>query len=149
MVIHTSRPEAAGTFEEMSRFLLLATVALAVAVGVSACGSSDNGSTATTVTASQAASKAPAAADKLDAADAQVLSGAQQTVNDYCNGHKASSGELTGAVATLESLIQVDPESKNASGQTVKQVTGDLAQKLKSCGAAAASRRLTAASGSS
>ena len=133
----------------MSRFLLLATVALAVAVGVSACGSSDNGSTATTATASQAASKAPAAADKLDAADAQVLSGVQQTVNDYCNGHKASSGELTGAVATLESLIQVDPESKNASGQTVKQVTTNLAQKLKSCGAAAASKRLTAASGSS
>lgn len=129
----------------MSRFLLLATVALAVAVGVSACGSSDNGSTATTVTASQAASKAPAA-DKLDAADAQVLTGAQQTVADYCDGHKASSGELTGAVATLESLNQVDPEAQNASGQTVKQVTSDLAQKLKTCGAAAASKRLTAAS---
>ena len=129
----------------MSRFLLLATVALAVAAGVSACGSSDNGSTATTVTASQAASKAPAA-DKLDAADAQVLTGAQQTVADYCDGHKASSGELTGAVATLESLNQVDPEAQNASGQTVKQVTSDLAQKLKTCGAAAASKRLTAAS---
>lgn len=132
----------------MSRFLLLASVALAVAVGVSACGSSDNGSTSTTVTASQAASKAPAAADKLDSADAQVLSGAQQTVNDYCNGHKANSGELTGAVATIESLMQIDPDSKDASGQTVKQVTSDLAQKLKSCGAAAASKRLTAASSS-
>jgi hypothetical protein len=133
----------------MSRFLLLATVALAVAVGVSACGSTDNGSTATTATASQAASKAPAAADKLDAADAQVLTGAQQTVADFCNGHKASSGELTGAVATLESLIQVDPDAKTASGQTVKQVTSDLAQKLKSCGAAAASKRLAAASSAS
>jgi hypothetical protein len=148
VVIHTSRSEPGGTFEEMSRILLLATVALAVAVGVSACGSSDNGSTATTVTASQAASKAPAA-DKLDAADAQVLTGAQQTVADYCDGHKASSGELTGAVATLESLNQVDPEAQNASGQTVKQVTSDLAQKLKTCGAAAASKRLTAASTSS
>jgi hypothetical protein len=133
----------------MSRFLLLATVALAVAVGVSACGSSDNGSTATTVTASQAASKAPAASDKLDAADAQVLSGAQKTANDYCDGHKASSGELTGAVATLESLMQVDPDAKDASGQTVTQVTSGLAQKLKSCGAAAASKRLTAATSGS
>jgi hypothetical protein len=131
----------------MHRFPLLAAVALAAVLGVSACGNSDDESSAPPATTQQAASRQPASTDKLAADDAQVLRQASKTVAQYCNGHKATKGELSGAVATVESLFEIDPAAQDASGKTVKQVTTTLAQKLHACGARSAAKGLTSRSG--
>jgi Tfp pilus assembly protein FimV len=120
---------------------LLIALAVAALVGVTGCASSDDDSSAPAPAATQAASKQPAA-DRLDAADAAILRRASQTGARYCAGHKATAGELTGAVATLESLYQIDPEAKGSDGKTVKQTTVALQRKLRACGGRSAAKRL-------
>jgi hypothetical protein len=60
----------------------------------------------------------------------------------HCARHQASAGELTGAIATLESLYEIDPGAKQADGRTVKQSATALEQRLRACGAHTAARRL-------
>jgi hypothetical protein len=122
---------------------LLATIVLAAAAGVAGCGSSDDESSAPPSTpAAQPAPKAPAAGDRLDAADAAVLRGVRKTVAQYCASHKATAGELTGAIATLESLYEVDPAAKGADGKSVKQVAVATQRRLRICGARSAAKRV-------
>jgi polyisoprenoid-binding protein YceI len=121
--------------------LALASAAVLAAAG---CGSDDD-STApppATTAASAPAAAASAAAPKLDPADAHTLAGIRQTVAQYCAGHKATAGELTGAIATLESLYEIDPDAAQADGTTVKQATTALEQRLRACGARSAAKRL-------
>ena len=90
---------------ESSRLSRLPLVGLAAAVllAASGCASDDDSSAppAATTTASQPA--APAGADRLSADDAQTLITIRHTVERYCAGHKASAGELTGAIARRRS----------------------------------------------
>jgi hypothetical protein len=117
----------------------LATVVLLAAAG---CASDDDSSTppAPTTAASQPA--APAAADRLSADDAQTLTTVRRTVERYCAGHRASAGELTGAIATLESHYEIDPGARQADGRTVQQAATAFARRLRGCGARAAAKRL-------
>jgi hypothetical protein len=128
-----------------SSALLLAAVVAAL-FGVTGCGSSDDESTSPPpATTSQAASKQPAP-DTLDAGDAAVLRQASQTAARYC-GHRATAGELTGAVATVESLYQIDPKAKGASGRTVEQTAKALERRLRACGNRSAAKRLAKLTG--
>jgi hypothetical protein len=132
----------------MHRSSFLTAIALAVVVGATGCASSDDDTTASAPpAASQPAAKQPASADRLDAADAAVLRSARQTAARYCAGHKATAGELTAAVATLESLYEIDPEAQGSGGATVEQVTVALQRKLRACGARTAARRLAKLTG--
>jgi hypothetical protein len=129
-----------------SSSLLLAVVAAAL-LGVAGCGSSDDdGSSPPPATTQSAASKQPAAAT-LDAGDAAVLRQARQVGARYCAGHKATAGELTGAVATVESLYQIDPEAKGADGRTVAQTAKAMERKLRACGGRTAAKRLAKLTG--
>jgi hypothetical protein len=125
-----------------SSALLLAVIAAAL-LGVAGCGSSDDDSSSPPpqATTSQAASKQPAA-DTLDAGDAAVLRQARQTAARYCAGRKATGGELTGAVATVESLYQIDPEAKGADGKTVAQTAKAIERTVRACGGRTAAKRL-------
>ncbi len=144
MVSRTSGRNRLASFDAMHRSssLLLAVVAAAL-LGVAGCGSSDDESSSPPpqATTSQAASKQPAA-DALDAGDAAVLRQASKTGARYCAGHKATAGELTGAVATVESLYQIDPEAKGADGKTVAQTAKAMERKLRACGGRSAAKRL-------
>jgi predicted outer membrane protein len=121
---------------------LLTAVTVAAVAGAAGCGNSDDETSAPpTATAAQAASKAPGA-DKLDAADAAVLRGVLNTVAQYCSGHKATTGEVTGAVATLESLYEIDPAALGSDGKTVKQTAVAVRRALRACGDRSASRRV-------
>jgi hypothetical protein len=130
----------------LSRLLLvgLAAVVLLAAVG---CASDDDPSAPppATTAASQpaAAAGAAAGADRLDAGDAETLRAIRQTVARYCAGHKATAGELTGAIATLESLYAIDPNASQADGTTVEQSATKLQEKLRACGARTAAKRLS------
>jgi hypothetical protein len=122
---------------------LLTAVTVAAVAGAAGCGNSDDETSAPpTATAAQAVSKAPASADKLDAADAAVLRGVLNTVAQYCSGHKATTGEVTGAVATLESLYEIDPAALGSDGKTVKQTAVAVRRALRACGDRSASRRV-------
>ena len=122
--------------------LPLVGLAAAVLLAASGCASDDDSSAppAATTTASQPA--APAGADRLSADDAQTLITIRHTVERYCAGHKASAGELTGAIATLESLYEIDPGARQADGKTVKQSATAFEQRLRACGAHTAAKRL-------
>jgi hypothetical protein len=122
--------------------LLLAGLAAVVFLAAAGCASDDDSSAppAATTTASQPA--APPVADRLSADDAQTLTTIRRTVERYCVGHKASAGELTGAIATLESLYEIDPGARLADGRTVKHSATALEQRLRACGARAAAKRL-------
>ena len=78
----------------------------------------------------------------LSADDAQALLTIRRTVARYCAGHRATAGELTGAIATLESLYEIDPDARQADGTTVQQSATALEQRLRACGARTAARRL-------
>ncbi|HSS56663.1 MAG TPA: hypothetical protein VLK59_01540, partial [Solirubrobacteraceae bacterium] len=83
----------------------------------------------------------------LAASDAQTLTTVRQTVAQYCAGHKATAGELTGAIATLESLYAIDPNASQADGTTVEQSATKLREKLRACGARTAAKRLSRLTG--
>ena len=71
-----------------------------------------------------------------------VLRGVRKTVAQYCAGHKATAGELTGAIATLESLYEVDPAARGVDGKSVKQVAVATQRRLRICGARSAAKRV-------
>ncbi len=144
MVSHTLERKRVASVERMRRSTaLLTAVALAAAAGASGCASSDDDSSApATAAASQPAPTAPAASDKLDADDAAVLRTVRKTVAQYCAGHKATAGEVTGAVATLESLYELDPSARGADGKTVKQAAVAVQRQLRACGDRSAARRV-------
>jgi hypothetical protein len=97
--------------------------------------------------ASKPAPKQPAA-DRLDAGDAAILRNASATVARYCaTKHKATAGEVTGAVATLESLYQIDPAALGSDDKTVKQVARAAERQLRACGDRSAAKRLAKLSG--
>ena len=106
----------------LSRLLLvgLAAVVLLAAAG---CASDDDSSAPPPATT---AASQPAAAAGADRA-----------------GHKATAGELTGAIATLESLYAIDPNASQADGTTVEQSATKLREKLRACGARTAAKRLS------
>jgi hypothetical protein len=54
---------------------------------------------------------------------------------------------VTGAVATLESLYQIDPEALGSDGKTVKQVTRAAERTLRACGNRSAAKRLAKLTG--
>jgi hypothetical protein len=124
-------------------FALLLSIALIALVAAAGCGSSDDESAAPpTQAAAPAAPKAPAA-DHLDAADATILHGVTTTVGQYCaSRHKASAGEVTAAVATLESLYEIDPAALGADDKSVKQVALTVQRRLRACGDRSAARRV-------
>jgi hypothetical protein len=82
----------------------------------------------------------PASADVLSADDAQALLTIRRTVARYCTGHRATAGELTGAIATLESLYEIDPDARQADGTTVQQSATALEHRLRACGARTAAK---------
>ena len=124
----------------LSRLLLigLAAVALLAAVG---CASSDDSSAPPPATTAASQPAAPASADRLDMRGTGTAQHSQ-TVARYCAGHAATAGELTGAIATLESLYEIDPEASQADGTTVGHSATALERKLRACGARAAAKRL-------
>jgi hypothetical protein len=133
----------------LSRLLLvgLAAAALLAAAG---CASDDDSSappTATTAASQPAAPAAPAGADRLSADDAQTLVTIRQTVARYCAGHKATAGEVTGAIATLESLYEIDPGARQADGTTVERFATALERRLRACGARTAAKRVAKLTG--
>src|SRR5512133_2105683 len=121
---------------------LLAGLAAVVLLAAAGCASSDDSSAPPAATTAASQPAAPAAADRLSADDARTLTTIRRTVDRYCAGHKASSGELTGAIATLESLYEIDPGARQADGTTVKQAATALEQRLRACGAHTAAKRL-------
>ena len=125
----------------LSRLLLvgLAAVVLLAATG---CASDDDSSAPPAATTAASQPAAPTSADRLSADDAQTLTTIRRTVARYCARHKASAGELTGAIATLESLYEIDPEASQADGTTVAQSATALEQTLRACGARTAAKRL-------
>jgi hypothetical protein len=122
--------------------LLLAGLAAVVLLAATGCASDDDSSTPPAATTAASQPAAPPDADRLSADDAQTLTTIRRTVERYCVGHKASAGELTGAIATLESLYEIDPGARLADGRTVKQSATALEQRLRACGARAAAKRL-------
>jgi hypothetical protein len=125
---------------------LLAAVAIAAGAGVTGCGSSDDETSAPPATAASKPAQR-ASTDRLDAADAAILRGVRQTVAKYCSGHKATAGEVTAAVATLESLYQIDPAAIGPDGRSVKQVAVAAQRRLRACGDRSAARRIAKLTG--
>jgi ABC-type phosphate transport system substrate-binding protein len=123
---------------------LLLVVALAALAGLVGCGDSDDeGSAPPPAVASKPAPKAPAAADRLDASDASILAGVNKAVAQYCaSKDKVTPGEVTAAVATLESLYAIDPAAAGSDGKTVKQIALTVQRKLRACGDGSAARRV-------
>jgi ABC-type phosphate transport system substrate-binding protein len=145
VVTHTSGRDLAVSFEAMNRSIaLLLSLALLAVAGAAGCGNSDDDSSAPpTQAAAKPAPKAPASADRLDASDASILSGVTKTVGEYCaSKHKATPGEVTAAVATLESLYEIDPTAVGADEKTVKQVAVAVQKQLRACGDRSAARRV-------
>ena len=125
------------------RLAVVGLASLAIA-GAAGCGSNDDSSAST---ASQPAASAPAAGDSaLSTADAKALTGARDTIDAYCKDKAAHAGELDGAVATLESLYQIDPKA-TSGGTSVEEVVADSASTLRACGAKAGAKRLAALKG--
>ena len=125
----------------LSRLLLVgvAAVVLLAAVG---CASSDDSSAPPPATTAASQPAAPASADRLDADDAGNAAHHPPDRRALLRGHAATAGELTGAIATLESLYEIDPEASQADGTTVGQSATALERKLRACGARTAARRL-------
>ena len=122
--------------------LLLAGLAAVVLMAAAGCASDDDSSAPPPATTAASQPAAAAGADRLDAGDAEALLTIRRTVARYCAGHKATAGELTGAIATLESLYTIDPGASQADGTTVEQAASTLQQKLRACGARTAAKRL-------
>ena len=123
--------------------LLLVGLAVVVLLAAAGCASDDDSSSPPTATTAASQPAAPAAADQLSADDAQALTTIRHTVERYCAGHRATAGELTGAIATLESLYQIDPAARQADGKTVQQAATAFERRLRGCGARAAAKRLS------
>ncbi len=122
---------------------LLLVVALAALAGVTGCSSSDDESSAPPPTAAASSAPKAPAADRLDTGDAAILRNVGKTVAQYCaSGHKATAGEVTGAVATLESLYEIDPAAVGSDDKTVKQVARAAERTLRACGNRSAAKRL-------
>src|SRR5512144_3244493 len=115
----------------------LAGLAAAALLAAAGCASDDDATTSppATTAASQPAAAASADPSKLDPADARTLLTVRRTVTQYCTGHEATAGELTGAIATLESLYEIDPSAQQSDGTTVKQAATALERRLRACGA--------------
>ena len=127
----------------LSRLLLvgLAAVVLLAAAG---CASDDDSSAPPPATTAASQPAAAAGADRArPPPTTQTLRAIRQTVARYCAGHKATAGELTGAIATLESLYAIDPNASQADGTTVEQSATKLQEKLRACGARTAAKRLS------
>ena len=120
--------------------LLLVGLAAVVLLAAAGCASDDDSSAPPPATTAASQPAAPAAADRLSADDAQTLTTIRRTVERYCAGHKASAGELRGAIATLESLYEIDPGARQADGRTVQQAATAFQQRLRACGARAAAK---------
>jgi hypothetical protein len=132
--------------------LLLVAVSALVVLAAAGCASDDDSSSpppASTTAASQRHPAKAASADpsKLDAADAGTLLTVRRTVARYCDGRKATAGELTGAIATLESLYEIDPDARQADGTTVGQLATALERRLRACHAGKAARRVAKLTG--
>ena len=125
----------------LSRLLLVGLAAL-VLLAAAGCASDDDASAPPTATTAASQPAAPASADVLSADDAQALLTIRRTISRYCTGHRATAGELTGAIATLESLYEIDPDASQADGTTVQQSTAALEHRLRACGAHTAAKRL-------
>ena len=126
--------------------LLLLGIALVVLVAGAGCASSDDTASAPpATTASQPG--APRATDSLDASDSATLRTIRRTATAYCAGRKASAGELTGAIATLESLYEIDPAARQPDGTTVEQAAVALERELRACGARTAAKRVAKLTG--
>jgi hypothetical protein len=54
---------------------------------------------------------------------------------------------VTGAIATLESLYEIDPDARQADGRTVEQSATALERRLRACGARTAARRVARLTG--
>jgi hypothetical protein len=134
----------------LSRLLLVALAGL-VLLAAAGCASDDDSSSAppATTAASQQQPAKAASSDpsKLDAADAGTLLTVRKTVARYCDGRKATAGELTGAIATLESLYEIDPGARQADGTTVGQLATAVERRLRACHAAKAARRVAKLTG--
>ena len=130
-----------STSTRLSGLLVLALAAV-VLLAAAGCGSDDDSSAPPAATTAASKPAAPANADRLSADDAHALATIRRTVERYCAGHKASAGELTGAIATLESLYEIDPAATQADGRTVKQSATAFKRRLRDCGARAAAKRL-------
>ena len=126
----------------LSRLLLVGLVAV-VLLAAAGCASDDDSSAPPPATTAASQPAAAAGADRLAAGDAETLRAIRQTVARYCAGHKATAGELTGAIATLESLYAIDPNASQADGTTVEQSATKLQEKLRACGARTAAKRLS------
>ena len=126
----------------LSRLLLVGLVAV-VLLAAAGCASDDDPSAPPPATTAASQPAAAAGADRLAAGDAETLRAIRQTVARYCAGHKATAGELTGAIATLESLYAIDPNASQADGTTVEQSATKLQEKLRACGARTAAKRLS------
>ena len=126
----------------LSRLLLVGLVAV-VLLAAAGCASDDDSSAPPPATTAASQPAGAAGADRLAASDAQTLRTIRQTVARYCAGHKATAGELTGAIATLESLYAIDPNASQADGTTVEQSATKLREKLRACGARTAAKRLS------
>jgi hypothetical protein len=121
------------TTHALRRLAALGLACTAVA-GFAACGSSDDeGSGGSTASAGK-----PTAAPALSAPDARTLADARATIAEQCQDHAA----VTGAVATLEALYEIDTAAADAKGTSVREAVTDAAAQLRSCGDKAAARRL-------
>jgi hypothetical protein len=129
----------------LSRLLLVGLAAAALLAAAGCASDDDSSAPPATTTASRPA--APAGADRLSADDAQTLLTIRQTVARYCAGHKATAGEVKGAIATLESLYEIDPGARQADGTTVEQSATALERRLRACGARAAAKRVATLTG--
>ena len=128
--------------------LLSLALAVVVLVAAAGCASDDDSASAPpATTAAQPAAPQQADPSALDAADNGTLLTVRRTVAAYCAGHKATAGELTGAIATLESLYEIDPEAHQPNGTTVEQAAVALERKLRACGAREPAKRLAKLTG--
>jgi hypothetical protein len=130
----------------LPRLLLVGLAALVLLAAVG-CASDDDSSPPPAATTAASQPAAPAGADVLSADDAQALLNIRRTVARYCAGHKATAGELTGAIATLEALYEIDPGARQADGTTVEHSATALERRLRTCGARTAAKRLAKLTG--
>jgi hypothetical protein len=119
--------------DALRRLAALGLACTAVA-GFAACGDSTSEGSAGSGSASAASPKGAA----LSAADARTLADARTTIAKQCKDHAA----VTGAVATLESLYEIDPTAADGKGTSVREAVTDAAAQLRSCGDKPAAKRL-------
>jgi hypothetical protein len=130
------------TFDVLRR---LAATALACAAvgGLAACGSSDSSTSSSSSTSGSTASAQAAGGGKLDAEDSKALDDARTAIADQCKDQAATLG----AVATIESLYDIDPKATDEQGTSVEKAVADGAAQLRACGSKAQAKRLAKLSG--